>query len=378
MKEITIKYWGHLGRQEERKFHCDDTKIDMIMRAAQRIDLSEVCKCTKLEILNLGSNMLEEIDFTPISQIQSITAINLENNHLTSLDLWPLANCKFLTHLNLKNNRLSGLDLTPLFLRAYVELDSSVVISADFTLRFLLTSEKLRERFLLIRPDKAPWTATPVIIWNKYDLLAKKMEWAEIHKRIQMILTMVPESDWYPAQRGLMMALSLDELAGYDGNPKDLLDWTSDDMDYHTAQQKVFDRAIDLIEEQVERGGPTLFLDTEAMKTTRASKLIPKIVDAREQEMEKTVVLTKGSMALLNSLWLSHYGFKILSAIGVKSTKHYGTGLGRISESLEALGFKLATKTVDSFSSNINIDPVIASRSLKKHLINIVDQAYSN
>ncbi len=52
MKEITIKYWGHHGRQEERKFQCSDRKIDMIMRAAKKVDLSEVGNCTEIEVLN--------------------------------------------------------------------------------------------------------------------------------------------------------------------------------------------------------------------------------------------------------------------------------------------------------------------------------------
>ncbi|MHA1943011.1 MAG: hypothetical protein ACW96M_01315 [Candidatus Thorarchaeota archaeon] len=378
MKEITIKYWGYYGRQEERKFQCSDRKIDMIMRAAQRIDLSEVSNCSKLEILNLSSNMLEEIDFSPLSQSQTITTLMLENNHLTSLDLWPLANCDSVTHLNLKNNRLPGLDLTPIFLRARIELDSSVVISADHILRFSLTSEQLKERFLLLRPDRAPWTATPVIIWNKYENLAKKMEWSIIYQRIQTVLNQISESDWYAVQRGFMMALSLDELAGYDGDPRNLLDDTSEDMNYKTARQSIIDRAIELLDGQIERGGATLFLDTEAMKTTRASKLIPKIVEARKQEMEKAIVLTKGSVSIMNSLWLSYYGFKIMEALDVGSTLHMGDGLSRMRESFDELGFTLRTKEVESITSSQITDPIKASKSLKKHVLNLVERAYSN
>ncbi|MFW9793120.1 MAG: hypothetical protein ACFFEE_02365 [Candidatus Thorarchaeota archaeon] len=378
MKEITIKYWGYMGRQEERKFQCDDRKIDMKMRAAQRVDLSEVSRCTDIEVLNLGTNMLEEIDLAPLAGSRTISRLNLENNHLTFLDLWPLSDCDSLTYLNLKDNRLSGLDLTPLFLRAHMELDSSVVISADYTLRYLLTSEQLKERFLLARPDKAPWTATPVIIWNTYEALAETMGWADILKRIQTVLSQVPESDWYATQRGLMIALSIDELAGYDGDPNTLLDWTSDEMDFSTARQKIIDRAIDLLDEQIETGGSTLFLNTEAMKESRASKLIPKIVEARKQEMENIVVLTKGSTALMNSLWLSYYGFKILEALNIRSSRHYGDDLIGIKESFDELGFELKTKEVSSLSSRYILDPIRASDSLKKFMCNLVEQVYTN
>ncbi|MFW9810284.1 MAG: hypothetical protein ACFFE6_12980 [Candidatus Thorarchaeota archaeon] len=377
MKEITIKSWGHLGRQEERNFQCTDRKIDLTMRAAQKVDLSEVSKCTQLETLNLSSNMLESVDFSPLSQNQTIMTLILENNHLTSLDLWPLANCKALSHLNLKNNRLPGLDLTPIFLRAHIELDSSVVISADHILRFSLTNHQLKERFLLVRPDKAPWTATPVIIWINYETLAKKIEWSEIYQRIRTIMDQVPESDWFALQRGFLMALSLNELAGYDGDPWNLLNDTSEDMDYTTARESIFSRAIELLDEQVETGGSTLFLDIEGMKKTRASKLIPKIVEARKQEMENVIVQTKGSIALMNSLWLSFYGFKMLEALGI-GTQYFGDGLGQIRKSLDDLGFELKTQEVESIAKCVSNDPIRASASLKKHILFVVENAYSS
>ncbi|MFW9926826.1 MAG: hypothetical protein ACFFDM_08675 [Candidatus Thorarchaeota archaeon] len=377
MKEITIKSWGHLGRQEERNFQCSDRKIDMTMRAAQRVDLSEVRKCTHLEILNLSNNMLEDVDFTPLSQNQTINTLILENNHLTSLELWPLADCKALIQLKLKNNRLPELDLTPIFLRAHIDLDSSVVISADHILRFALSNHQLKERFLLVRPDKAPWTATPVIIWNNYETLAKRMEWSEIHNRIQTVLNQVSEIDWFAIQRGLMMALSFDELAGYDGDPRNLLSDTSTEMNYKTARQSIFSRAIELLEEQVENGGTTLFLDIESMKTTRASKLIPKVVEARKQEMENTTIQTKGSIALMNSLWLSFYGFKLLEALGI-GTQYYGDGLDSIRKSLDDLGFELKTQEVESIGTCVASDPIRASDSLKKHVLYIAEKAYLN
>lgn len=377
MKEITIKYWGHHGRQEEKKFQCGDRKIDMIMRAAQRVDLSEVSSCKELEILNLSNNMIEEIDFTPLSAIGSITTLILENNRLTTLDLWPLADCISLEILDLKNNRLAGLDLTPVFLQAHVELDSSVVISADYLLRFALTNEQLKKRFLLVRADRALWTATPVIIWNTYEALAEQIEWSQIHQRILTILKQTNESDWYAFQRGLLMGFSLEELAGYDGDPRNLLSKTSPDMNFTTARQTIFDRVIELLDEQVEIGGSTLFLDIDAMKATRASKLIPKIIEARKREMENAVVPTKGSVALMNSLWLTHYGFKILQALDV-GIQHYGDGLHRMRESLVDLGFDLKTEEVASIASSVTVDPIRASSSLKMHVSQVVNKAFAS
>jgi len=346
------------------------------MRAAKRVDLSDIGNCSMIELLNLSNNMIEEIDITPLSSCNSLTTLLLENNNLTNIDLWPLARTESFKHLNLKNNRLHALDLTPIFLRANVDLDSSVVISADYILRYALSSKQLEKRFLLVRPDRAPWTATPVIIWNRYETLARKCDWSEIHERITLIIDQVEKRDWFAIQRGLLMGLSLDGLAGYDGNPRDLLASTSSDMDYKTARQMIFDITIELLDSQVEAGGSTLFLDTESMKTTKASKLIPKIIEARRLEMERVIVQTKGSIALMNSLWLSHYGFKILRALEV-GAQHYGEGLDRVRASLDELGFDLNIEKVSSITESQIVDPIIASESLKRYVSHLIENAYS-
>ena len=62
MEEITIRYWSPHGRQEETKYRCDDKKIDLAVRAAKRVDLTNLRRCTQLIELNLANNMLEELD----------------------------------------------------------------------------------------------------------------------------------------------------------------------------------------------------------------------------------------------------------------------------------------------------------------------------
>ncbi|MFX1483038.1 MAG: hypothetical protein ACFFCP_07600 [Promethearchaeota archaeon] len=376
MKEITIKYWGHLGRQEERKYLCSDQKIDFTMRAAQKIDLREVSLCTDLVTLNLSDNMLQELDLSPLSGSQTISSINLENNHLVRLDLWPLVNCSSLTSINLSNNRLSNLDLTPVFLGAQLQLDSSVVTGADYILRFALTNTEIKERFLLVRPDNSPWTATPVIIWQKFEALSQLVSWAEIRRRILSIMKQTPRECWFSIQRGLMIGLAFEELSGYDGDPNDLLSTTSEDMDFKSARKAIFAKAIELLDTQIESGGSTLFLETERMKTTRASKLIPKIVEARKAEMDSTVVQTKGSISLMNSLWLSYYGFKILEALDI-GTQHYGDELDKIRISLDELGFSLNTQEVSSLSNTNITYPIRSSQSLRTYVFNLIEGAYA-
>ncbi|MGD9397457.1 MAG: hypothetical protein PVJ05_13570 [Candidatus Thorarchaeota archaeon] len=375
MEEITIRYWSPHGRQEEKRFSSDNKKIDLTMRAARKIDLSNLRRCTKLVILNLATNMLEELNLSPLSGNSTLSEIYLENNHLRALNLWPLGTCRSMTRLNLTHNRLQSLDLTPILARSYVLLDSSVVISADNILRFLFTTKELGERFLLVRPDRAPWTAPPVLIWVSYDELEKKMEWSGIRERITTVLKQISKNDWYPVQRGLLSGLGMEELAGFDGDPSKLLDNTDDSMDYDTAKRAIFDRTIELLDEQITNNGPTMFLDTEAMKETRASRLIVKIIEARKREMENATVLTKGSTSLMNSLWLTHYGFKILDALNV-GVRHFGAELEDVRKSLDDLGFVLKTREVDSLETANIEDPVVCSQSMRKHILNLIEDAY--
>jgi hypothetical protein len=375
MDEITIRYWSPHGRQEETKFRCDDKKIDLIMRAARKVDLSNLRKCTMLVTLNLANNMLEELDLSPLSGNQTLVEIRLENNHLPFLDLWPLGSCKALTRLNLTQNRLQALDLTPILTNSYVLLDSSVVISSDNILRYFLTTNELAERLLLVRPDRAPWTAPPVLMWVSYETLSTKMGWSTIRERIFTVLDQITKNDWYSIQRGFLIGFGMEELAGFDGDPSKLLEYTDDSMDYQTARRAIFDSTVELLDEQITNNGPTLFLDTEAMKETRASKLIPKIFEARKREIENATVLTKGSTSLMNSLWLTHYGYRILEALGV-GMRHFGIAIEGIKRSLGELGLSLKTSEVESLEAVDVEDPVVCSQSMKNFVFNQIEKAY--
>ena len=375
MEEITIRYWSPHGRQEETKFRSDDKKIDLTMRAAKRVDLTNLQKCTTLVALNLANNMLEELDLSPLSGNQTLVEIHLENNHLPSLDLWPLSSCKSLSRLNLTQNRFPALDLTPVLASSYVLLDSSVVISSDNILRYLLTTNELAERFLLVRPDRAPWTAPPVLMWVSYETLAKKIGWSEIRDRILTVLDQITKNDWYAVQRGLLIGLGMEELAGFDGDPAKLLDNTTESMDYETAKRAIFDSAVELLDEQISNNGPTLFLETEPMKETRASRLIAKIVEARRREIENTTVLTKGSTSLMNALWLTHYGYKILRALEV-GVRHFGVAIEEVKRSLEDIGLSLMTREVDSLETVDIEEPVVCSQSMRDFVFKQIEDAY--
>lgn len=345
MDEITIKYWSPHGRQEETKFQSGHSKIDLVMRAAKRVDLSDISKCSKLKKLDLSHNMLDELDLSPLAGCTSIQEINLQSNHLTKLDLWTLKECIELRDFDVSENRLHGLDLTPIFLETRVRMDSSVVVSADNILRYVFTKEDLTKQFQLFRPDGASWTVPPVVMWNMYNDMTNRFDWSEMKERIDCVLQRMSQDHWYSAQRGLLDGFGIPEIAGIDGDPRMLLELTDDKMSFEDARQAIFDRAVQLLEWQLNDEGPTLFLDIEKMRKTSASKLIPLIVEQRKHELENSTILVKGSTVFLRPLWLTHYGFNILLATGM-GLKTDLEGLASLRESFDELDLELTTQNV--------------------------------
>ena len=368
MEEITIKYWSPHGRQEETKFQCDNTKIDFVMRAAQRIDLSDLSRCYNLETLDLSHNMLEELNLSPLSMCSTIKEINLEGNHLKTLDLWPLRENIKLAYLNVSDNRLQRLDLTSLIQHVCTRIDSSVVISVDNILRFVYTRNEISKRFEVVRTDGISWSIPPVIMWHLYSEMKENYRWAQIKERIFLALSQMESIHWYGAQRGLLQGLNLAFIGGYDGDPHLLLANAAVEMSFDEARQAIFDTTVKLVQEQLEESGPTLFFDVEGMKNTSASKLIPLIVDRRQEEIETLSLPVKGSKVDLRPLWLTQYGFNILDAADMRFTTDI-EGLENLRSSFNEIGLDLETKKVSSIpeycASNY-------SESMQKHIFDFV------
>jgi len=368
MKEITIKYWSPHGRQEETKFQSGHTIIDLVMRAAQRVDLSDISQCNNLEKLNLSHNMLEELNLSPLSGCSSIEEIHLINNHLITLDLWPLLNNLKLDFIDVSENRIQRMDLTPVLQNAQTKLDSSVVVSVDNILRWVYTKEELSNRFQVVRTDGISWPVAPVIMWNVYHEMTEQYDWAQLKERIISILKKMAPLHWYGAQRGLFHGLDISAIAGFDGDPQLVLDDAVAKMSFEEARQTIFDTTVELVQNQLETGGPTLFIDVELMRDTSASKLIPLIVDKRREEIENVVLKVKSSNVDLKPLWVTHWGFEILSAADMRFSTDL-QGLRMLRKSFADLDLKLRTEEVTTIPEFYKDD---YSESMQRHVFDIV------
>ncbi len=142
---------------------------------------------------------------------------------------------------------------------------------------------------------------------------------------------------------------------------------TQDAPDYKQAQESVVECVVNLLEKQFEIGGPTLFLDIEDLSQSRASKLLPKIHELREREIDENFIPVVQGMADLRFLWLTNYGFSILSTMNVKEVRMNLRMLRKIQAAMERIDVTLELKN----ESKIPEPPAIwtnTSDSLKEYV----------
>lgn len=367
MNSIRIKHDGDLGRQEEPEYSAEASEIRFRNMHAKEVDLSDLAECKNLASLDLSRNALETIDLTPLSNCPMLERIIARENRIELLDLWPLAENSLLKHVDLTLNRtLRSLDVTPVIGRALLSLDASVVLTADSILIWLLTRKDLEDMVFLVRTDRVGWSGFPVIIWRGYESFAGE-KWYVTRHRIESVLARTSRGNWFSAQRGMMVGLGMGELSGYDGDPRELFKGTKNEMSYAEAVGEIHERALQLLESQVAGGGSTLFLDTELMRKTGASRLIPALVESRKREIDEIRIPLRASRVYLRGLWLTHYGFQVLSALGLGLRTDL-EGLNRLETCFNELGFELRT------TENPAVRPrssVSASDSLQKHVYHL-------
>ncbi len=343
MGDFTIVYEGPSGRQEEEL--TDNSTLNLYMRAATRVSLEAVRHNSELTILELSKNQLESIDLEPLRSCSKLEQVRMRSNRLTSIDLWPLIELTSLEEIDLVDNRIHEINITPLIGKVNLLLDDSVTVSIDNVLRYLV-SGKDTATLRLCKPSGETLVSSPRIQWRQYSDLSDEYGWETVHYNTLCILEGLDERCWFRAQKGLLEGLGISELSGFDGDPALILQNFYDSTEFHSIRSRVIDVVIGLLDEQLSSGGPTMFLDVKKMVGTRASKLIPLITTLRDSEVENAVVQIGGNRANLLPLWLTHWGFEILSVLRFGLTTDID-GLDLIQRNFKKLGFELETENTD-------------------------------
>ncbi|MHA1933757.1 MAG: hypothetical protein ACW97A_00625 [Candidatus Thorarchaeota archaeon] len=373
MDKFVITYKNAQDCQEDYALEKEETKIDLFMRQVSSVNLTSLEDCKSLEIVELSRNLLEAVNLNPLRGCMQLKSLRFRDNRLSSIDLWPLLKCIELEDIDLTGNQLERVDLTPVLSCEKVLLDDSTRVDVDTLFKYLLTLKNI-SRIQLLRSDGSFESRSPKIKWMKYKERTQDSEWCRVFSDLSALIELVPEEDWFPAQRGVLEGFEMSELAGYDGNPLELLKTVGSDDDYESARSKIFDRAISLLETQINEKGSTLFLDIDAMSKTRGSKLVGIISSLRLEEIENVTIPIFRDTAFLLPLWVTHIGFEILTASG-NGISVPKSDLKGIIDSLAALGYELKTREISASPKEVHKH---ISLSLYRHVQSIASVAALN
>ncbi|MFW9846517.1 MAG: hypothetical protein ACFFD6_07205 [Candidatus Thorarchaeota archaeon] len=150
--------------------------------------------------------------------------------------------------------------------------------------------------------------------------LTKATDWNGIVSEALDSLESLTGDVLFEAERDLIRYLGLSEFLGYDGRLSDLLlQTTPENPDYPQGRTRFYSLLLDMVEEQIHTGGPTLFLSTTRMNAKPGSNLNQDIVVLRNEIFEASPAVWDGYEYDLRPLWLSSSGYAVLSSYGAST-----------------------------------------------------------
>ncbi len=175
----------------------------------------------------------------------------------------------------------------------------------------------------------------------------------------------VGDDVWLEVGWDILEGMGLEELYGCDYDILEALESIPPKSDLVDIQSFLRHTLVEILLEQFESGGTTVFLDIGKMLETPAAVLIPKIVELRKKEIENTVIPIIGkkfaiydvymneigmttdpvNSVHLKDLWMTAYGSQVLLLLGLGLRTDLD-GLRKIEVVMERLGLSLTTKIV--------------------------------
>ncbi|MGY5857979.1 MAG: leucine-rich repeat protein [Candidatus Thorarchaeota archaeon] len=346
----------------------------------QNIDLSPLINCSSLEKIHLHENQLQIIDLTPLNSNNKIRELALSDNQLETIDLTPLAAHTGLTKLFLYNNSIKTIDLSPLSSCSNLEmvtLRGNKLSDVDLTpfascpsLRFLVLRGNP-----LIPLDVTPLTGDPVIDFEtlgtswlrrrnmNYQRPAKNNPWSFLYQVAQH------HKSNLRVQHEILYALNLENYGFIDCDLTEILCSISPETPTEEAREQIAKLLAVEIMRVVDAGGTTTGLELEGLiiKHAEIASRAQRIIELRENEMKNVVIGVNGDRRDLRELWLTAYGYKILTALNMKDFSYPVPDYVKILRALEKIGYRVKEGYVED--SRINM-----SRQLRESILWIVKQ----
>ncbi|MGY5851939.1 MAG: hypothetical protein RTU92_00060 [Candidatus Thorarchaeota archaeon] len=202
---------------------------------------------------------------------------------------------------------------------------------------------------------------------------------------VKELLKTASGDEWLRIQWDFLDTVGLSELYGCDFNILPILEQIPPISDYVDVRSFLQHTLVESLLEKLEAGGTSLLLNVDKMKDTPAATLIPKILELRKYELDRTtvsiigselviydvfmketdckVIPDKGNSVLLENLWLTALGYEVLSKLDVGLQTDL-KGLKRIQKAINKIGTDLQLERVNSRSVHLKTNMSEAMRAL--------------
>ena len=312
--------------------------VDLIIYRTEfaYLNLDPLSDVPKLRRLIISQNRISKLDLTPLSRLSNLKTLWIEEP-VENLSLEPLRACS-LESLAIGIKQPWNIDLEPLmnqsrrsFRLTIKQLQSSDVISdthaidmtpvVDFYMKNIDSSNSMEKEIAYFLP--AMNQQTNALIRSTYEIRAmnhfiERWGWARMRSVIETHISVVEsraKAKKFMLQEEVLKSFKLGWLAGLDADILALIVNIQDDSSFEQLRQKIITESCDILSEQLMRGGSTLFFDIDEMrKYPELARHIPTLIEQRNREMIEATILYDGCKYYdLTNVWLTHYGYQILS-----------------------------------------------------------------
>ncbi|MFQ5832368.1 MAG: leucine-rich repeat domain-containing protein [Candidatus Thorarchaeota archaeon] len=366
---------------------CRDLRfLDIGRNALSRIDLLPLAKNTNLRTLRMEDNRIKKIDLSPLSAFRSLTVLNLGNNQLKTIDLTPLSKVSELEEILLHRNRLTTLDsdsLTGCRQLKRLDLRNNNTETLDISGLLCTTSESLEilvEPNVRVEADSVLRQAAPKLEWGENTAVSfewrpiravfKESGWEGVSGRVKKYLRCLKGPRRFAAKRAFLEDMGVAELAGVDKDITPLMESIESEVSFRRAKNQLHEGVVRLLQEQLDEGGSSFFLDVDKLRKTKGEVLIPKIQRRRKEELENTIVPEKKGSVHLEPLWLTVHGFEVLKGLKMPLKKTTVERFERVKEALRDRGLKFKTKRFKKKRLSKQY-AVAMSRELKQYVLKL-------
>jgi hypothetical protein len=162
-------------------------------------------------------------------------------------------------------------------------------------------------------------------------------------------------------QQDILQALGLGYLGFVDEDFQDVFESIPTEESIHTVRKQILQLVLEKQIKKFDECGTSTGIDLEkAAKHKGIAERVDQILHEREKELQRLVIFSNGTEVDLQALWLTHYGFEILSASKVGLFTDVD-GWNQLKATFEEVGYGL--ETTDKIQTS---EPVNFSKELKE------------